>query len=493
MKKLYYSTCGFTAPHIGVMIDAVSSSVKNGDDVIWAYCNSALPSCWINRKGKKGQCALCHRMYKEYIPIYGKGAKILPIKNSNLKHKDHAIDFSSPQDVQDFKYRNVMVGMSILSTYYTYTRDLDIKDFAAFKRYSQPLAGKICDMIDYCYQLLEEEKPDEVYVFNGRHFSNHFFPDICKYLNIPFTTLEVAGGFNDPPFRRVSYKNHLPHSIKLRGEIINNLWEISKDTQEKKEGIAKDFYSKRRNGDLIADVKAYVASQKKGLLPEGFDHQQRNVAIFNSSADEFAAIGGEWNENLLFQSQYEAIKYMLENSSKDIHYYLRVHPNLAGINHKAHLDLYKLGVYDNITIIKPEEKISTYALLDECEKNVTFGSTMGVESCYWGKPSIMIGHSYYETLNVCYIPKTREELVQLLEDRDIKPLPKDGAIKYAYYLLDRKYLAELTSIDLDIREKKVGIVFPCTPYLKIWGQSWLFQLAYLLLVRLSGRINEKKY
>lgn len=491
MKKLYYSSCSCTAPHIGVVIDDIKSSLEHGDEVYWAYCRGALSSCWSNRFGHSGMCELCHIMYKEFHRQYVPDAKMLPINKDILTHTEHHICVNSQKDIHDFEYKGVKIGMSILSTYYGFTRDLDIKDFESFKSYCIPLMGEICDISDYSIQLVDKINPNEIIIVNGRHFSNRFFYDISQQKGIYYKALEVVGGFNDP-YKKICFCGDLPHTINLRTKIVNDLWDNSSDSFQKKEAVAIEFYRRRREGELVADVKAYVADQQKGLLPKGFDENVRNIAIFNSSPDEFAAIGGEWEENLLFPSQYEAIKYILEHSPENYHYYLRIHPNLAGVDHKAHLELYQLSEYKNITIIGPTEKVSTYTLLDKCEKTLTFGSTMGIEACYWKKPSIMIGHAYYEKLDVCYIPKSKEEMMRLIMMDCLEPKPNFGALKYAYYLLDRSFLVEPTSLDIDVHHKKFLIDFPVTNYQKIWGKKWIYQLIYLIMVRLPERFSRHK-
>ena len=87
MKKLYYSTCAVAAPHIGVVIDDIISSKKQGHDVYWAYCHCALSTCFKNLDGYNSICKLCHRMYGEYQKVYGSGVHMLPIKSSDLKQK----------------------------------------------------------------------------------------------------------------------------------------------------------------------------------------------------------------------------------------------------------------------------------------------------------------------------------------------------------------------------------------------------------------------
>ena len=87
---------------------------------------------------------------------------------------------------------------------------------------------------------------------------------------------------------------------------------------------------------------------------------------------------------------------------------------------------------DNFTLIPSDSKISTYALIDNCEKVLTFGSTAGIEATFWGKPSIMAGASMYLHLDAVYRPKTHEELLQMLTAQ-LKPKSKEDAIKYGYY------------------------------------------------------------
>ena len=111
------------------------------------------------------------------------------------------------------------------------------------------------------------------------------------------------------------------------------------------------------------------------------------------------------------------------------------------------------------------------------DKVIVFGSTMGVEACYWRKPSILIGKSWYLGLDVCHKPSTRCEIIRLINS-DIKPKSKLDAIKYAYFLLDRKVRVKQTSnINVDVRYidilgKKVQI----TPYMRLCGSRLFAKL-----------------
>ena len=166
---------------------------------------------------------------------------------------------------------------------------------------------------------------------------------------------------------------------------------------------------------------------------------------------------------------------ILENA----HVYLRIHPNLKGLQASYHTDLYKLQ-NSRLTVIPPESPISSYALMDMADKVLVMGSTMGAESCFWGKPVINLHKSEYYYLNVGYNPQTREELVQMLGE-DLTPKPKDGALKYGYY-----YMATDERIQSDdavpfnwFTVSFLGKKIPgCIEYLKLFGSSALFKAVY---------------
>ena len=476
-KKLYYSTCSVLAPHIGITIDDVLLRKSEGDEVYWCYCHNALCSCMGNLNSYPSICKFCQFMYRRYKSMYGKGVRMIPIDKRNFTHKSHSWCMDNFDQIKSIVYRDVYLGYSVLSVYLTFSRDLDVEKSEEFKKYFTPIISDLCDFVDYIYDLVAQIEPDEIISFNGRTFENRLFYDISKALGIKYTALEAVGG-NGEPIKKVRYEGGLPHSIIINTNKINELWEMSSLSYEKKAEIASSFYTRRRNGILVADPTVYISNQVTGLLPKDFNPKQRNIAIFNSSDDETVALGEEWDDTI-FSTQFEAIEFILQHSSPVLHYYLRIHPHLKGVKYQAHMVLYTLSKYKNITIIPPESEISTYALMDACEKVITFGSTMGVESVFWGKPSILLRRSLYESLNVSYQPSCKEDIIPLLEEK-LEPKPILGTLKYAYFLLDRDYRIDKNMIELNVKYKHFFWNFPLSPYLKICGSHILYQIGYFI-------------
>lgn len=471
-------------------MDDVMMSRKQGDTVYWAYCKDALSSCFMNLDGHKSICKFCHRMYREYEKRYLEGVTMIPISQNDFEHQPRRFDLKNAEDVKAVKYRDVQVGSSVLSIYYDVTRDLDMQNFSGFLAYAIPLMERLCDFVDYAYKLLGELQPDQILIYNGRLFENRLFYDIAKAKNISFVSLEGMGGRVEP-YKKIRFEGDLPLSIPLFGKMIENLWKESPLSDEEKTRQASTYYEKRRHGILIGDTKVYTKEQQDGLLPEGFQMDKRNFAIFNSSQDEIEALGDDFMTGRIFDTQYEAIAFMLEHADADIHFYLRIHPNLKGVMHKDHMDLYNLRKYANITVIPPESTVSSYALMDACEKVITFGSTTGVEASYWGKPSILVGRAYYEMTGACYHVHDKEELVRDLNGR-LAPLDRLGAIKYGYFQVDRKYLVEESDIDIDVKYRHLRWNFFSTSYFKIRNSSTLFQIYYFINCILGVKFSEKR-
>lgn len=477
MKRLYYSSSALSAPHIGVVIDDILDGRQKGDEIYWAYCHGALSTCFMNLDSYPCDCRFCHKMYREYQRIYGAGVHIIPIKKEDLKHHDVSFDFHHADELEEFTYRDIKVGRSVLSLYYTTTRDLDLARYDEFHEYALPLVRELCDLIDKAYALIDQIRPDVIIVHNGRLYENRFFFDIAKKLGIKFKAVETVGGHGEP-YAKMSYPDAMPHNIEKWNQLAITTWEKSDEPEEDKIKKGSSFFERRRKGEVVVDVKAYVTEQKKGLLPDGFDASKRNIVLFTSSQDELVALGDDWSENRVFPSQHEAIDYILTHSAGDVHYYIRIHPNLKGITHRDHLDLYQYDKLPYVTVIPPESKVSSYDLMDACEKVVSFGSTTGLEACYWGKPSVLIGHCGFEACGALYQVKKREEVMPFIEG-DIPSKPRMAAIRFAYFLLDRKYKVDHTHIDIDVKIRRhFKWDFTYTSYFKLFGSETLYQLAY---------------
>ena len=477
MKKLFYCTSSLHNPHAGVMLNKMLSDKRKGIEVVMAYCDRALPSCITNIHGNKGICAVCKHMQRQMIRNYIPDIQVIAISDKMFHNSLSTFIYDDVINLKEIVYRDVNIGLSLHSYYVTISRRPSGQVSPAERTYFDQILTSLCRFVDYAYDLVERIKPDVITIYNGRMFENRLFYEIAVKKGIAFESEEVCWRINQPSIR-VEYHGALPLDIRQLTDMAKDLWNSSDRSEEEKTKIGSSFFLNRRNGKPTNDF-IYIDKQVKNLLPEGFDEKQRNFVIFNSSEDEIVSLGGDWDENNLFESQYEAIKFVIEYLPENSHLYLRIHPNLKGLNAEYHMNLYKLQD-ERLTIIPPESPVSSYALMDVAEKVLVMGSTMGVESCYWGRPVINLHKSEYYYLDVAYNPQTKEELISMLEGH-LEPKDKKGALLYGYYYMA---LDERAQTDHEVNfnlytcnflgKKITGVI----EYLKLFGSSVLFRIIY---------------
>jgi hypothetical protein len=140
-----------------------------------------------------------------------------------------------------------------------------------------------------------------------------------------------------------------------------------------------------------------------------------------------------------FRDQYEFCKKMAQDpeilSSYSI--VIRWHPNIvsAGPNEKKAMQ-FVIASTPEAKHIVPSEKIDSYALVEESSCVVSYGSTLGIESAYMGKPSILIGLATYEALGSTHEPKNYSEFKKLVLNKP-SALPIEGALVWGDWMKNR--------------------------------------------------------
>jgi len=424
MKILIYMSYSAWIPHLGTDLEIAAKHLDAGDEVHIIQCSGDLPSCESNPSHTKFRCIACRYQRDKGLSIIN-----LPDQNrhelalNNFYRCLDLPDFHSIEELNSFKINNVDIGMAVASTLISRTRDPNpnVRNFKNYIHENILMSNSIYNAIKYHLQQIE---PDIFYIFNGRFAAIRPALRAAQDIGIKTFVHERAGVLQKYTLSEDTY----PHDIEYQKKLINNFWDNGQPDKEK-EDIAKQWFEDRRRGK-DQGWYSFTKSQKKRKMPDGFDALKRNISIYISSEDEFAAIEG-W-QNPIYKNQTGAINAILNaDTDENIRFYLRIHPNLRGLDNSQTRELSELKG-KNLTVIPADSKIDSYELMSACEKVITFGSTVGIESVYWGKPSILAGRSLYEDLGSCYIPKDHEELIDLINSH-LNPLSNLGAIKYGYF------------------------------------------------------------
>ena len=485
MKNLYYYNWQLQETVFGVVMDDIKERYQQ-DEIHFVSCKGSLLPCWSNKASDPLKCEICRFNQKSAFSSDFKNVTQIYI-DDYCTHDEVNFEFenlklstySSIEEIRKLEYKGVSIGYGALSSYISSTRNLDALIDDDFKKYFNRLLKTEIFIKIAIDRIIKEIRPDVISIFNGRiHDTRPVFQTaLQKGITLRGVETVVKGEFD---YQRRIFTNALPHNIDFQTESIREVWENSKLTDEKKRQIGSSFYQNRRNNILARAVKVFTLDQQKGLLPDNWNPSKRNIVFFNSSEDEFAAIGEDWDKLALFPSQESGLNFILsEIEDPNFHFYLRIHPNLKDVSYGYHKRLYQLErKFDNITVISPHSPVSTYTLIDNAEKVVVFGSSTGVEANFSQKPVVLLGGTFYYYLNATYNPKSKYEAIDLIK-ANIKPKSDLGAIQFGFYLMQLDGYSKPIAYNakpIKIFGKKIGYSFP---HLKFSGSSLLHKAVLL--------------
>lgn len=416
------------SPHLDTELEIAFEKLNNNHHVYFVFCNGNLETCYENPSHEKLKCELCaSRKLNALRLIKHPNLHIVELPDNNYEGRSMP-EFHSIDDLKAFQYDGVDIGMGVASSLISIYRDhrLNVINYKHEVKKSLRTAMYVNDVSK---KLLDQIKPDEVYLFNGRFLEIRPMMRQCEKRNIAFYTHERGGGVN----RYLVRKNSTPHSLDLAHQEMNFKWETASDERET---IGRRFFIDRRNR-IQQSWYVFTDKQKKGHLPEGFDRSRKNIVIFNSSMDEYEGLADF--KNLIYKDDNQGIERILESFEYDssVHFYLRVHPNLSGLDNSQMTEIKSISLrFSNLTLIEPDEIVDTYELMEASSVIMVFGSTMGAEACFWNKPVILLSRAFYEKLDGFYKPSNHDEVVQLLNSPNLSPLDNNDILKYGYWLLN---------------------------------------------------------
>lgn len=485
MKVIFFEPYALAVPHFETGLELLQSHIDKNDDVSLYYCSADLNFCEANYQHSLLTCLHCISRRRNGIKTITDHGKIKKGNFINLSGAEKnlisnwSVLFKNINELKTYTFEGIDIGMAVASSLISFHRnpepDLTRDAYLINRMFKASLK------VYFSFKrLLQLERPDLVYLFNGRFSNIRPVVRLCELNNINYKIHER--GSNKTKYSL--HENHLPHDFNEFQKLVEEHWNSS--AEDDRFGTTETFYQDRRAGKEQA-WHSFVSSQKERELPENWDPAKRNIVIFNSSEDEFAAIGDTLKMRL-FRTQLEGIGFIadLMRGSKVISVYVRMHPNLKGVNNSTVTDIYKIKS-DNFHVIEPASTISSYQLIDSSDIIVTFGSTVGIEGTFWNKPSVLLGDAFYKDLGSTYNPATKEELTELLLNEN-KPKEKLGAYKYGYYINSYGIDYNLYKAEGLFAGKFKGEKIKSSPWVKRFKRK-----QFLPLINFISRIHADKF
>jgi hypothetical protein len=425
MNIAIFNSHTLLASHYETEIEIILNHQEKGDKIIQLVCNKELPACDINPFIEPEACERCVSKRKMGYSVINKNIEVKSFFNLTETDKKRISEipkfFANVAELQKLKVDNFDVGYAISSSIISLFKDPNPQLNAnLIERYIISSLGVYFSIINY----LKENETDIVYVFNGRLAHTRAVLRACNLLGIKCLIHERGNSQNYYSI----FENTSVHDLNNTQKLIKETWEKADPIE--KITVAEKWYQTRIGGKM-ENWFSFLEDQIH-TLPEGWDPNKINILICNSSEDEFASLDEEW-KNPFYENQTEGIIRIVTNGANfsNVHFYLRIHPNLGKVDNENVRALHALA-FKNLTVISASSKISTYHLVKNANKTITFGSTIGAEATFIGKPSILAGKSFYFDLNAAYVPKNHEDLMQLIL-QDLNPKPKENALMYSYF------------------------------------------------------------
>jgi hypothetical protein len=413
--------------HFATDLELVQRHLDDEDRVTILVCDGELPSCDVNLPHVLERCASCIERRTVGLQLLSRPVTVEPLFRYLPKGVTDLVipRFTDHQGVKAFRVNGFDLGSAALSSLIFHTRDADC-DLDANAQLLSNLMQTAYLVYASTDAYLGRHTVDRFYVYNTRFASTRGVMRACASNGVECVVHERGCDLSHFEL----YPNAFPHDRAITNRDISELWTRAPDAERREVGAR---WYRDKSVAIETYARSFVADQQDGLLPSNWDGARRNLVIFTSSEDEFAAIGDEW-ENPIYRNELEGVGEIvrsLSGAGDDLHIYVRMHPNLRGLSNRQTRGLMALDA-PHVTVVPPESPVSTYALLRHAWKVVTFGSTVGIEAAFWGVPSILAGISFYRDLGGTYNPATHAELIEMIR-ADLPPKDQTPALMYGYF------------------------------------------------------------
>lgn len=355
------------------------------------------------------------------VPVTFTAAKIRKTKKVDLS----SLVFEDFSKLRKFKAGDHPVGMAIASYLISRTKSSSPKP-SKYKKLIPRLFSTYFQIQDYLLTKIEPNNTDEVWLCNGRQLHERSVVEFCKSTNIPFKFFEIGGDGNS--LERWILHEHSPHDRVEFQREIEALWNANYKTDM---GSLETWFENK----LDPKSNPFTSKQVKNLDSGIVD---KFVVFYTSSDDEVAAISEDWDSP--WGSQIDAARMLIDafQDIEEIKLIIRVHPNILNKNQTDQMLWRNLNSNKNVLIIAPESRVDSYSLMNSSQGVLTYGSTMGVEAAYWGKPLGLLSRARYDELVENSYLDSIEKVRTWVDSASNQILPKPkklGALKWANYFL----------------------------------------------------------
>ena len=348
----------------------------------------------------------------------------------------------TPPELPEASFEGTPIGKWVLSSMVSYFRQYppDLSNAHVVSVYRGFLvSGAI--VATALRNYLKTNAIDAAILFNGRQSITRVALEIFREQGIRVLTHERA------EYQR-GHINVKPNAHCMSPEPFAALWSMWGQVPLDRKALDRvlKWLIQRRYGANLAWIPFNKAFTHDSAVRTrlNLNSNKRLWVLFTSSSDEIA---GDPLMQGPYESQIDWVRDVVRwvGSRDDVQLVIKVHPNLGGNDYigravdelRMYQDL-NLALPANVRMVLPDEKVNAYALAEEADLGLTFGSTIGLEMAMLGKPVLLASKALYGNGSKILTLSSRESLPAMLEkclhttpDREIQR----EAFRLAYYYI----------------------------------------------------------
>lgn len=448
---LIYASVPLWEYHNAESVELALAHLAQGDDVHILTCQGALYSCAANAKHVKRLCDLCVEQQRRARKILGKERITWHTVKLDAGEPGSFPAFASIAALRKFNIDGVPHGAFAASQLVDNIRD-GYPEMEKYTDVCNKLLSQSVALFEHATKLITQIGARHVYIWNGRRPSDGPVIAAARKLGVPFTT--HIWDYDEPwGFTRgfIAIPGSYFHDLVRIRDIVS----VDKTAAPLTPAQRKEATSYIEN--LTPAGRRLFGANFRDTPLHFLSPEAHKIGIFTTSEWEFA--GEPTWENRLYPSQWAGIEKIVTDPRlrSGVQFVVRLHPNLvnspSGSGEWKTIRALQSAVSPRVHFVQPRDPVDSYRLLQACDTIVTFGSTIGIEASWQGKPVVLLSRAPYEGAGICYEPDSHDEAVRLLSMK-LEPAAKDNLLRYAYLRLAGVYpRIELKHLRLDDRNR----------------------------------------
>jgi len=437
-------------PHLTAYEGTIAKACQlRGATVDYLLCDGLLPECdmhWdsmtTNRPRPLDLCEWCQagsraRIAELGLPHYWLGEFV------TKSEREHAFAWAqslSPSEICKATYCEYPLGEWVQSSVFSYFRQYpaDMTNWRVVNVYRGFLLSGALVAVGL-RRYLANHSVDCALLYNGRQSITRVAFELLQQNGVRVLTHET-------PFFQSGHIMVKPNARCWSNQPFADFWRLWGNIPLNRPALERTmkWLIDRRYGRGLTWYAYNPSVTWDGTLRQRLNltRDKKLLALFTSSTEETAG-------DRELQSAYEVQSTWVQDvvdwvkDRSDAELVIRVHPHLAGKSGLTRAndefqfyEAMKATAPRNTCVVMPDEPLNSYALMDEADVGLTFGSSTGIEMAMLGKPVVLASRNFYEMgsqiINVGSRESLRDDLERSLGAFSVRELRRE-AYRLAYY------------------------------------------------------------